>query len=234
MIPSILKLLLAFHLLFPGAVIPQGGVYSGGAGSGNTFTYTRTEGDFFCTGSTTCTPTITSTSAGNYLALVGVSDSSSNVITAVSGAGTWVVPGTGTITGGGEGVSFAYNLSSTSAVTSLTVTLAATSALRLYLITSSYTPGPISLDLCNTANPTISAGSFSGVPLTLTGTSEEIVQVLDDGLASAITSPYAHLTVQSSSPGISTANSVNTSSGTAPTVTTTSTGSALGAACAVK
>ena len=188
-----------------------------------------------CTASSTCVLTISSTGAGNAAVIMG---SGTYAIASVSGgSGTWVVPA-GCQVSGGATLSCAYNLGLSSGSTSITVTWASTPAAgaRLDYREFSTTGTSFTLDSGGSGGlGTITNGTASttqpGVALTIGGTVDVIVQQMNfsGGTPSGVT-VYSNF---SGSSFTAAANLLNTTSGTAPTWTNSSSNTSIGNAVAL-
>lgn len=226
-------------LLFLPNSLPQG-IILGGVSSSNTFTLVQNLGNF-CSSSTTCAVTVSSTGSGHLLFLqAGNSSGAADYLSSVSGGGTWVVPSSCQINDSSTGaVSCAYSLSSSSGTTTVNLTFGASSAYSVAFWEYSFTLGSTSLDTCGTGDNTTAATTQSGVALTLSGSSDVLLQATTGnttiGGPTSISSPYGHLT----GPSIPLqffggADSENSSSGTAPTWTWSASNKSVVNACAFK
>lgn len=184
-----------------------------------------------CSGNSSASITVTSTGSGNLLVVV-FGMSVAQTLSSVTGGGTWVMCGANCrITQSGAGTTDAgYTLSSSSGATSITWTLSGNpSSCDVQFYEYSFTSGPASLDVVGTRAQTSSVTNPAGVTLSLTGTSDVIVQAcVPSGSVSAIGSPYTQPGVQVGAGTASGfAGAINQSSGTAPTWTTDSSTDAL-------
>jgi hypothetical protein len=199
--------------------------------SGNTYTFVQKTGWQTCT--TPCAITVTSTGTGHLLYVQADVSSNSSYITAVSagcsggGGGGWVIPSSSQ-SGSHGSVSSAYCLSSTSGVTSITVTLAASGFVNIWEYSALNAP---LFDTCGIVNNSVAATTQPGVALTLNTSSETILQGMNAFVVINSISIYGNF---SGSGGKAIADLENTSSGNAPTWTFASSGTSAGDACAFK
>jgi hypothetical protein len=154
-----------------------------------------------CASGTTCAITVPSTGSGNLMVLSLFMDTSVNTtISSVSGAGTWTLcPASAChVTSGAFNTDYAYNLSNSSGVTTINVTIGTTSGgtFRVEVTEVSFTNGPISFDAAGTL---IRAGACGVTPsfqcpmvaLTLAGTNDVVFQsCIGNPNCNAISSPY--------------------------------------------
>ena len=181
-----------------------------------------------CNG-TTCAVTVTSTGAGHLLVFAALIGNTTSTLSSVSGDGTWTVCGASCRSVSSVTTTeMGYILSATGGATTITGTLSATSPWSAAVLEYSYTSGPISVDAQGHREQTTGTTSCAGVTLTLTGTNDVIVQIANpSGSISAVTSPYTSPADFPGGNGV--AGSINTTSGTAPTWTQTSSTDALSA-----
>lgn len=204
----------------------------------NTFTLVQQQNvdNATCTSAPTCVFTVTSTGTGHLLVITATQFSgAANYISSVSGGGTWVVP-----TGANYqmanaccgAVSSAYVLSSTSGTTSITVTWNGTFAALLDFREFSFTGGSTSLDTGATLYDSVAGTSQPGPALTLSGSSDAIMQssVCESG-PNAIDGSYIG-TYFAGFSGY--AYKINTGSGTAPNWTLPASGRCTTSAIAFK
>jgi len=187
--------------------------------------------------SATCNVTVASTGTG-HLILIGMSISNADFITSVSGAGTYTVPG------GCEGAdsttsstSCAYNLSSTSGVTTITVTRTSTTTgtWRCEVLELSSTATPFVLDVVGNRDQSTNTTTPAGVTLTLSGSNDVILQTAQSSTGQTSISINAPYTIETCGANrMCFAWSLNTTSGTAPTWTMASSGHAALGAIAIK
>jgi hypothetical protein len=186
--------------------------------------------------STSCSITVSSTGSGHLGVIWIISQNGTgSSISSVSGGGTWVVPspGTSACSNNTIGASLcAYNLSLSSGVTSISITTNGFmfDSVIEFLEYSWTGGGSATLDTqSSTAGTGVFNTSWPGQSLTLSGSSDVIVQgiSLSDGPCSSITSPYtnpADFTASSAGTGwLGIGGSINTSSGSAPTWSCSST-----------
>jgi hypothetical protein len=187
---------------------------------------------------TTCAVTVTSTGTGNILISTSIKDSASNTttISSVSGGGTWTHPtGANGVDASAGSSDSAYNLSSTSGATSITLTMSAASATIWTACVREYslTGATAAFDTTANRDQSTAATSFAGATLTLTGTNDLIVQYgTDTGACSAISGTgYGNFgqTGNTAPNGNCIGDALNVSVGTANTWTTGSGRAALGA-----
>ncbi len=185
---------------------------------------------------TTATFTITlpaPSAIGNVGALIGVTNSGTNTLSSITGGGTWnIQPGCHANGGGSIGGTDCAYVIYTSSVSSLSVTLNATSNSRWYYYEGNFTGmSGISLDAVGTFPDTTSGTSLTGVGLGLSGSNDFIIQLVatSGGNVTAISSPYTDFQGASFT---GTAVSLNTTSGSAPTFTNSNAQTSLAAAIA--
>jgi hypothetical protein len=180
----------------------------------------------------TCAVTVTSTGTGNLLVAVGFFGNTTDNFTAGSGGGTWA---SGPITNChgsdasiGKGTDILYALSSTSGTTSITLTKSGSSgAWVVRIMEYSTTAGPAVFDTCGNRDQSTTVTNPVGPTLTLGGANDVIVQGINGGAPTAISGSYtnpATFLVNNAHAGW-----INTSSGTAPTWTQTSSRAVLSA-----
>lgn len=216
----------AFGQASVGGTAKVGGTATFGTSNPTTTTFTHVQHvgtSNSCPNTTSCTITVSSTCStcvGIIFGMQGV-----NVfISSVSGAGTWIVPAGCQLYNGGIvlATSCAYNLSETSGTTSLVVTWNGTNVGGgLYYVETSWTGATPTIDTSGATFDGVSGGTQVGQALTLTGTSDFIVQgIASQSSPSAITGSYLSLTTIGGGGDGGGAYIVNTSSGSAPTWTT--------------
>jgi hypothetical protein len=219
---------------------PAGALYT--ITTGHTFTFVQSVAGAACTaGTATCSITVASTGTGN-VGVLWANDQTGTplTITSISGGGTWTIPSGCSLNHASIGTSnCAFIPSLTGGVTTITVTWSnATLNSNLdklkYFEYSVTGGGGVVLDTSGTIFDSSSGTSQPGVALTLSGSSDLILQSLiaSLGTVSGVTT-YGHLTPSSSGYDAA-AELLNTASGTAPTWTTTSSGTPIGAAIALK
>lgn len=145
-------------------------------GGGHTFTFLHANQNLSCAG-TTCTVTLTSTTAGSLLAFGLVSQNTpAQTFVSISAGGTFVHPGTCSFQSTSNlYVDCGYVLAATGGVTSITVTLSGTFGGAIEIDEVSYTgAGAITLDGTPTGNALTTCTSCAVVPLTITGTSDYV------------------------------------------------------------
>ena len=133
--------------------------------------------------SSTCTLTIPATGAGHLL-FIEAGDESFTNITSVSGGGNWVVPnGANTcqiqqnIAGQNNAASCAYNLSSTSGTTSLTVTMSGAASTNFAIWEIATTIGSFMFDAQGSAVNNTTGFYTNGPSLALSGKNDVIFQL---------------------------------------------------------
>jgi hypothetical protein len=184
------------------------------------------------TSGTTCAVTVTSTGTGHIMVAIAFRDTAgaTQTISSVSGAGTWVHPtGANGVDATAGSSDSAYNLSSTSGVTSITLTLSAAVATTWAACVEEYsfTASGVAFDVAGSRDQSTAAANFTGVGLTLAGGNQLIVQYGNDsGTCSGVSAGYGDTVFPNNN---CLADALNTSSGTAPTWTSTSGRAALGA-----
>lgn len=188
-----------------------------------------------CSG-TTCSITLTqSIVAGDFLIIGSNATNTGITISSINVGGT-LVPCTGcAINGASLNTQGGWVLSSTSTAGPVVVTFSASAGglSEVGLWEFSCTGGTVSHDIDGTANNSTDTTPYNGVPLTLSGTNDAIVQ-WSDGVTQDPTSitTYANFT---SVNGIGMADLINTTSGTAPAWTAAAnTGGKTAAAIAMK
>jgi hypothetical protein len=181
-----------------------------------------------CGNVTSCVVTLSSnTLSGSLLVAVFTSGSPPISITSASGAGTWTLcsgcASSDTTAGSSDII---YNLNSTSGVGSITLnfnTNCGACDVKIYEI--AVTNGPAVLDTQGNRDQSTNATSIAGVTLTLTGTTDAILQGgIASGTFSGIDSSYTNSDFTN---GNGRAILLNTASGTAPNWTSTSGRAAL-------
>jgi hypothetical protein len=234
-----LRFLVTFFLLASVAeaqyTIPArtGGV-GAGAPVGGTWTLVQKTG-YQTSSSSPASVTVTSTGTGHLLVLMGHTNTGTTTVSSVSGAGTWSIPAGCHVNGGGSigGTDCAYNLSSTSGVTSISITLSASGTSTWIFYEYSFSGSSFSLDTTGTVTDGTAGTSLAGVGLTLAGTKDVIVQGLftSGGNVTGVSTPYSNFQGTSFT---GQADLENTSSGTAPTWTNSNSQTAAGAAIAIQ
>jgi hypothetical protein len=192
----------------------------------------------------TCSIAVNSTGSGNVI-IIGFSAgsftfTSEERISGVSGGGTYPHPSecAGYDSTAGRFTHWAYTLSSTSNATTITVTRSSTNGVAWYISVTelSFTSGPLSVDAIGTVDDTTGSTSQPGVALTLRGTNDAIVQIINGGAnQTSVFSPpganYSSYTNFADHCGFAT--SINTTSGAAPTWTSQGSLRAAGSAIAI-
>lgn len=175
--------------------------------------------------STTCSVTVSSTGSGHAIIVMERSQAASITISSVSGGGTYTQCTTcaGSQTQAATSTDIFYTLASTSGTTSITVTRSASgSAWACEVAEYSVTAGnTIAYDASNNVNDSTGAISQPGVALTLGGTNDVITQAAGISSTQTINSVSSPYTVLDPSPAATYmfVESINTSSGSAPTFT---------------
>lgn len=196
------------------------------------------------TNSANCTVPLSSTGAGHLLIIAASNSGSSNAfLNVVSGgcAVSWVIPAGAQSAGGSTtgAQSFAYCLFTSAGATSIPITW--TNASPGFSVVQpweySFTAAAVALDpgasggVGTVSNP-FSGATQPGVPLTLAGANDVIVQQMffsNNPTVSAISSPYGNFTGSTNS---GTADLENTNNGNAPTWTALVPGVSRGTAIA--
>lgn len=225
-----------FWLLFSALALAQGGVIGpkgvlgpkgiaapGVPPSGNTFTSPSTPAHTFCAAGA-CSLTIPATTLNNTGIISYTAFTTASFLTAVSSCGTWTIPagGQGSDAGAGVATSVAYVLNGlTSGCTTLTATASAAGEIYFWEVHST---GSAALDAVGAADISVACTSCAGVTLTLTGTSDVIVQAISGNACSSVTGgPFTTPTWSGFvSNGASAGSALNTSDATPPTWTCTS------------
>jgi hypothetical protein len=186
---------------------------------------------------------VSSTGSGNVI-VVGFSGGSAVLpaqekISSVSGGGTYTHPAgcAGYDSVAGRFTDCAYTLSSTSGATSITVTRNSTNGVNWYISVTelSFTSGPVSVDAIGAVDDTTGLRSQLGVGLTLGGTNDAIVQIINGGATeSSISSPTgASYSYTNFADHAGFATAINTTTGAAPTWTSQVALRAAGSAIAI-
>lgn len=231
---------------------------AGRAAAGNTFTVVHHPSvvDTTCTTTASCASPVPSTGSGNLLYFTaGNTNGTAWYITAVGNAAcTASATPSACCTGNGTGAcgtgavsassqtfnasigssSSGYILSSVSGLTTIPLKFTSSGNYNVTAWEESYTPGPISLDICNTASNTSNSTSQTGPSLAAsTGTSDAAFQsiTLSTGDPSSITS-YQNI-VFTTNTHAGAADLINTSAFGAPTWTTSNAQSVM-TACSIK
>jgi len=237
-----IRILLSLALLLSQCCsVPQStGAIAASGGGGNTWTLVQeadyhTQNSAYCTTSP-CVLTVASTGANNVLVVAAFGSSASgDYITAASGGGTYTIPAACQVGAGAIGsVSCAYVTASSSGVTSVSVSVTGLGSFgNVYFWEWKPSTGSATYDTASTVNDAVASTTPAGVGLTLTGTSDVIMQVLAQvtGNPTAISSPY---TIETSGAFFAGAYATNQSSGSAPTWTASTSATAVGLAIAFK
>jgi hypothetical protein len=179
---------------------------------------------------------MSATGTANVIGILMEVQNNTDVISSVSGGGVYIVPaGCVGAQSTSRGVSCAYTLVSTPGATTITVTRSSTTNVtwRVFAVEASFTGTSVSLDTGGSgglaAQGNASSGSPPGPTLTLSGGNVLILQ----GLSSGTGAPTAISGSYSSSFTVAGLGAfaylANTTSGTAPTWTTSTTISAVNA-----
>jgi hypothetical protein len=193
--------------------------------------------------SNTCSISVSSTGSGNVI-VVGFSAGSITIpaqekISSVSGGGTYTHPAgcAGYDSVAGRFTDCAYTLSSTSGATSITVTRNSTSGVNWYISVTelSFTSGPVSVDAIGVVDDTTAGTSQPGVGLTLGGSNDAIVQIINGGAnETSISSPTgASYSYSNFADHAGFATAINTTTGAAPTWNSVGSLRAAGSAIAI-
>lgn len=230
--PTLLALL---HLLFffPAQYVPV--PFNKGSGGYSPNTWSGTPGFYSDSGCTvpasSCSVTFTTAAGHSYFA--SATTISNLTISSISGGGTWsLCPASGchVYSSGTGNEDMAYNPSSSSGSTTITVNLSGSEStyigINIIDIGTGSGGSPVALDAYGVSSP--NSANPAGVTLSLSGTRDAIVQVN----ASVATSGACTWTFVGGS-GSNICYKVNTSSGAAPTWTSTG-GQQLNAAIALK
>jgi hypothetical protein len=210
----------------------------GGPSSVGSFTPVGTPTTGFTGGSVnTIDLTVPSTGSGHLLVLqVETQGSSSGFITSViTGCSTsWVVP-VGAQIGSPGALSGAYCLASASGVSSITINFSVTTAYSYVFYEEADTVGHTpSLDPSGGIGTVRNSSMVNptGVALTLTGTNDAIFQQIVEagGTVTAISAPYGNFNSLGAPTGWG--NVLNSTNGTAPTWTNSTSSSSIGSAMA--
>jgi hypothetical protein len=205
-----------------------------GGGSNHTFALVHDTYKNTCGGGASCVITVPATGTGNLLVAVELNSGSATISSGTNG-GTWVhCTGCQQFDASAGSTDMAYVLASTAGVTSITITNAANvgAFFAIRLLEYSYTNGPIAFDVAGVADRT-TCTACAGITLTLTGTQlEAIIQsAVPTNAFTAVSGTYTN-PADFTDGGI--AGSLNTSSGTGPTWTQNTTGTAAMSAIAFK
>ena len=205
----------------------------GGSTSPGTVTLVQKASNASCAGnSANCSVTVAATGA-SHLLIVSAAWPGAFSISSVSGGGSWVCPANAVGADNGSlGSAMCYVLSSTSGATTITVNTSAVPNGGWTIEFREYSPtGTLTFDTAGNVDDSTNCTSCSGVNLTLSGTNDLIVQLVNPtGSVTAVSSGWGGTDF----PGpdyIGIADEIQTSSGAAPTWTT-SNGHASGAALA--
>ena len=234
----------------PKGVIGPGGVISPGATGGPVFTLSQHLSTTGCSAATCAVSGFTAIPAGSLIVGIAYTNTGGTVATAgASGGGTWVVPSgcTGAwssdcSSGDSNGdLTFSeYILSSTGSPTTITVDSTGGSITgTVEVIVYTYTNGPISFDVGADAADSSNCTTCAGITLSLTGTTDAIIQYAacdntcaTGGAGFIGSSPYTN---PADFPGGNAAGgSINTSSGAAPNIAMSPTGTMAVAAISFK
>ena len=197
-------------------VVTVGGVASNGvnftvtlAGTG-TFALVQQVGVHVCNGSTTCNIKVAATGSNHLLVVTaGSAAGTSSLVTGVSGGGTWAAPTACQTSNGNWGsVSCAYNLSSTSGATTITLTLSNTNTYNVEFWEYSFTSSSASLDALAATQQTGNGSTVSGVNLTLGGSNDVILQWSECN-ATAVAAPYGDFKATTNTAFADNENSIN-------------------------
>ena len=204
-----------------------------GGSSNGTATLVQKASNAACSSSSaSCSMTVAATGAAHLL-VVSAAWPGAFSISSVSGGGTWVCPAAAVGADNGSlGSAMCYVLSSTAGATTITVNSSAVPGGGWVVDFREYSPtATVSFDTAGNVADSTNCTSCSGVPLTLTGTNDLIVQLVNPtGTVTAVSSGWGNTDF----PGpnyVGSADKIGTSSGAAPTWTTSS-GHATGAALA--
>lgn len=206
--------------------LPQGGVTAqSSGGGGKSFArsqFVDTTNSCPSTG-TTCTIPVAATAATHLGAIYCGVKQPSVWISSVSGAGTWAEPA-GTqnyYTTAGDSISGAYNLTETAGTTSIVVTFSATLITQpnCSYIDYTVTGGTAVFDTSGAATQSAHTTALPGVTLTLTGAgaNELVLQAQTYGVPTSISGGSPAYGNFQDPWYVATADSINTTSGAAPT-----------------
>lgn len=210
----LLSLLLTFY---PLPQQPQGGI-TANTSTASTATLVQHPHNGACTTGTTCAITVASTGTGHLL--FAIATGGNNAIQSVSGGGTWALCTTSECRSGKSDI--AYCLASTSGATTVTITFTGSnSGAAAAVFEYSFTGSSASYDKGgnNTLSGQAGSNPATGIALTLTGTSDVIVQSMWGNVVNvtAVSAPYTQ--PADFNGGIGYVGAINTSSGTAPSWT---------------
>ena len=179
-------------------------------GVAGTFTLVQQVGVHVCNGSTTCNIKVAATGSNHLLVVTaGSAAGTSSLVTGVSGGGTWAAPTACQTSNGNWGsVSCAYNLSSTSGATTITLTLSNTNTYNVEFWEYSFTSSSASLDALAATQQTGNGSTVSGVNLTLGGSNDVILQWSECN-ATAVAPPYGDLKATTNTAFADNENSIN-------------------------
>ena len=220
-------------LAFCASALGQGFPFPGGHtahGGGGTWTLVQHKFNDGCAAATTCTVTVSALGSGHQLELlVGTADATNfATLVSVSGGGTWTQCAACTLQwNDGAGTNWssigAYNLSSSSGATSVTVTVnhaMGSGEWAVGFAEWSWSGSSASFDTGGTANNS-GAGctSCTGPTLTLTGSSDALMSMAFPG--GAVSAATVYTTFQDFLPttGAAFLGLLNTSSGSPPAYT---------------
>lgn len=237
-----MKTLLSLFVLFAASlhaqVMQQGIVHGSAATVGTTFTLVQQ----VFGGNVACSPacpaiTVSSTGSGNLLVLhASNSNGGARFVSSVSGGGTWVFPAGCQDSNGSVGaISCGYVLSSSSGVTSITPTMNTSDNYAVAVYEVSRTSGTWVLDTAPLFTLNSASATPAGQALTLTGSKDAIFQEIEvpAGPITAIGGGYNAITTTFGNQG-ATSYLLNTTSGTAPTWTNTTSQSSVVSAIGFK
>lgn len=205
---------------------------NGGSSNGTASLVQKASNAACSSSSASCSMTVAATGTGHLL-VVSAAWPGAFSIASVSGGGTWVCPAAAVGADSGSlGSAMCYVLSSTAGATTITVNSSAVPGGGWVVEFREYSPtATVSFDTAGNIADSTNCTSCSGVPLTLTGTNDLIVQFVNPtGTVTAVSSGWGNTDF----PGpnyVGSADKIGTSSGTAPTWTTSS-GHATGVALA--
>src|SRR5690348_16190050 len=143
-----------------------------------TWTMVQHKSNTACSG-TSCNVTVTAIGSGHALIAVALMDTAARTISSASGGGgTWVHPASCASTVAGVGAAdVIYNLSSSTASTTVTVNISGTASWVAEVIEYSFTGSSAALDVCNFRNDNSATINIAGATLSpIGGTNDVIVQ----------------------------------------------------------
>ena len=200
------------------------------------FTLVRDTGHFCSTAATSCSVTVTALGAGHLVYVAGAESTNTVSLSSVTATGETFTVDSGCRNAGDSttgGTDCAYTLSAVGGATTVTCNWSASTAGTCYVKEFPFTNSPASKDASSSIFDSSACGSCPGVALTLTGTNDVIMQAAACGdTCTAISSPYTGTFNVGDGNGY--AHSLNTTSGTAPTWTQTSSARLAGHAIAFK